>query len=168
MSAPEAMSRRTRPEREIVLGVISDTHGLMRPQALAALQGCDLIIHAGDVGSTDVIKELSSVAPTHVVRGNVDTGSWATDLPMTEFVEVGGRRFYVLHEISQLDFDPADLGCAAVVYGHSHQPSIETRKGVLFLNPGSAGPRRFRLPVTVARIDLSGPRLRPQIVELTV
>jgi uncharacterized protein len=168
MSAPETQSATTQSARAIILGVISDTHGLMRPQALAALQGCDLIIHAGDVGSTDVIKELSGVAPTCVVRGNVDTGSWATALPMTEFVEIGGRRFYVLHEISQLDFDPADLSCAAVVYGHSHQPSIETREGVLFLNPGSAGPRRFKLPVTVARIDLSGPRMRPKIVELQV
>jgi putative phosphoesterase len=162
------MSDNSMSEREITVGVISDTHGLMRPQALAALQGCDLIIHAGDVGSSDVIKELAGIAPTHVVRGNVDTGSWATALPMTDFVEIGGRRFHVLHEISQLDFDPADLGCAAVVYGHSHQPSIETHEGVLFLNPGSAGPRRFKLPVTVARIDLSGPRMRPQIVELQV
>jgi hypothetical protein len=140
----------------------------MRPQALAALQGSDLIIHAGDVGNTDVIKKLAGIAPTHVVRGNIDRADWAASLPMTEFVDIGGRRFCVLHEISQLDFDPADLGCAAVVYGHSHQPSIETREGVLFLNPGSAGPRRFKLPVTVARIDLSGPRMRPEIVELQV
>jgi putative phosphoesterase len=162
------MSDNSMSEREIAVGVISDTHGLMRPQALAALQGCDLIIHAGDVGSTAVITELSGIAPTYVVRGNVDGADWATALPMTEFVEIGGRRFFVLHEISHLDFDPADLGCAAVVFGHSHQPSIETREGVLFLNPGSAGPRRFNLPVTVARIDLSGPRMRPQIVELQV
>jgi len=155
-------------EREITVGVISDTHGLMRPQALAALQGCDLIIHAGDVGSTDVIKELAAIAPTHVVRGNVDSGDWAAGLPMTELVEAGERLFFVLHEISQLDLDPAHAGLAAVVFGHSHQPSIETHDGVLFLNPGSAGPRRFKLPVTVARIDLSGPRMRPQIVELQV
>jgi putative phosphoesterase len=168
MTTPQITSQRTKPGREILVGVISDTHGLMRPQALAALQGSDLIIHAGDVGNTDVIKELAGIAPTHVVRGNIDRADWAASLPMTEFVDIGGRRFYVLHEISQLDFDPADLGCAAVVYGHSHQPSIETREGVLFLNPGSAGPRRFKLPVTVARIDLSGPRMRPEIVELQV
>jgi putative phosphoesterase len=159
---------KTLSEREIVVGVISDTHGLMRPQALAALQGCDLIIHAGDVGNSDVLKELAGIAPTRVVRGNVDQADWAASLPMTELVDIGGWRFYVLHEISQLDFDPTDLDCAAVVFGHSHQPSIETHEGVLFLNPGSAGPRRFKLPVTVARIDLSGPRMRPQVVELQV
>jgi uncharacterized protein len=168
MQALNAMSEETRSDREIVLGVISDTHGLMRPQALAALQGCDLIIHAGDVGSTEVIKALSGIAPTHVVRGNIDDADWAASLPMTEIVEVGERRFFVLHEISQLDFDPADRGCTAVVYGHSHQPLIEMREGVLFLNPGSAGPRRFKLPVTVARVGVSGQGLRPQIVELTV
>jgi putative phosphoesterase len=161
-------SQRTQPEREIVVGVISDTHGLMRPQALAALQGCDLIIHAGDVGTTDVIKELSGIAPTHVVRGNIDQGDWAAGLPMCELVEAGERLFFVLHEISQLDLDPAHAGFAAVVFGHSHQPSIETREGVLFLNPGSAGPRRFKLPVTVARVGVSGQGLRPQIVDLDV
>jgi hypothetical protein len=158
----------TRTGQEMTVGVISDTHGLMRPQALAALQGCDLIIHAGDVGSTDVIEELSGIAPTHVVRGNVDTAGWAADLPMTGLVEAGDHRFFVLHQISQLDFDPAGMGYAAVVYGHSHQPMIETRSGVLFLNPGSAGPRRFKLPVTVARVGVSGARLRPEIVELQV
>jgi uncharacterized protein len=166
MSAPETMAERTQLDHEITVGVISDTHGLMRPQALAALRGCDLIIHAGDVGSTDVIKELTGIAPTHVVRGNVDKADWAASLPMTEIVEVFERRFFVLHEISQLDFDPADLDCVAVVFGHSHQPLIETRAGVLFLNPGSAGPRRFNLPVTVARVGVSGQGLRPQIVEL--
>ena len=155
-------------EREIVVGVISDTHGLMRPEALVALRGSDLIIHAGDVGNPDVINELAGIAPAHVVRGNVDTGDWAASLPMTELVEVGERRFYVLHEVSQLDLDPADAGFGAVVYGHSHQPMIETRQGVLFLNPGSAGPRRFKLPVTVARVGVSGRRLRPEIVELQV
>jgi putative phosphoesterase len=155
-------------EREIVVGVISDTHGLMRPQAVAALQGADLIIHAGDVGNPDIIKELAGIAPTHVVRGNIDTGGWATSLPMTELVEVGERRFFVLHQIAQLDFEPADVGFAAVVFGHSHQPLIETRQGVLFLNPGSAGPRRFRLPVTLARVAVSGQRVRPEIIELQV
>jgi len=155
-------------EREITLGVISDTHGLMRPLAVAALRGVDMIIHAGDVGNPEVIKELSGIAPIHVVRGNVDTRDWAGRLPMTERVEVGKQLFYVLHQISQLDLDPADLGFAAVVFGHSHQPLIETRQGVLFLNPGSAGPRRFRLPVTLARVAVSGAGLRPEIVELQV
>ena len=156
------------PEREIIVGVISDTHGLLRREAVAALRGSDLIIHAGDVGNPDVIKELSGLAPTHAVRGNVDTGGWAARLPVTELVEVGAHRFFVLHQVSQLCLDPADLGIAAVVFGHSHQPMIETRQGVLFLNPGSAGPRRFKLPVTVARVGVSGARMRPEIVELQV
>jgi hypothetical protein len=153
-------------ERGITVGVISDTHGLLRPQAVAALRGSDMIIHAGDVGNPDVIEALAGVAPTFAVRGNVDQGDWAARLPVTELVEVGERRFYVLHEISQLDLDPASAGFAAVVFGHSHQPLIERRHGVLFLNPGSAGPRRFKLPVAVARITVSGPDVRPEIVEL--
>jgi uncharacterized protein len=158
----------TMPGRAIVVGVISDTHGLLRPQAVAALRGSDIIIHAGDVGNPDVIEALAGVAPTFVVRGNIDTAEWAARLPMTECVEVGERLFYVLHEISQLDFDPADAGFAVVVYGHSHQPLIETRRGVLFLNPGSAGPRRFNLPIAVARIAVSGEGMRPEILELPV
>jgi putative phosphoesterase len=148
--------------------VISDTHGLLRPQAVAALRGSDMIIHAGDVGNPDIIKALAGIAPTYAVRGNIDTADWAARLPMTELVEVGERLLYVLHEVSQLDLDPADAGFAAVVYGHSHQPLIETRKGVLFLNPGSAGPRRFNLPIAVARIAVSGGSMRPEIVELQV
>jgi uncharacterized protein len=155
-------------ERAITVGVISDTHGLLRPQAVAALRGSDMIIHAGDVGNPDVIKALEDVAPTFAVRGNIDKGTWATDLPMTELVEVGEQVFYVLHEISQLDFDPAEAGFAAVVFGHSHQPLIETRQGVLFLNPGSAGPRRFKLPIAVARIAVSGRYMHPEIFELQV
>jgi hypothetical protein len=163
MPAPENMS-----ERGITVGVISDTHGLLRPQAVAALRGSDVIIHAGDVGNPGVIEALARVAPTFAVRGNIDTGDWAARLPVTEVVEVGERRFYVLHEISALDRDPADAGFAAVVFGHSHQPSIERRHGVLFLNPGSAGPRRFKLPVAVARIAVSGRELHPEIVELRI
>jgi uncharacterized protein len=155
-------------ERGITVGVISDTHGLLRPQAVAALRGSDMIIHAGDVGNPDVIKALEDVAPTFAVRGNIDKGTWAADLPMTELVEVGEQVFYVLHEISQLDFDPAEAGFAAVVFGHSHQPLIETRQGVLFLNPGSAGPRRFKLPIAVARIAVSGRYMHPEILELQV
>lgn len=155
-------------ERELTVGVISDTHGLLRPQAVAALRGSDLIIHAGDVGNPDVLKELETVAPTFAVRGNVDGGGWAAGLPMTELVDVGERLFYVLHEISQLDLDPAAAGFAAVVFGHSHQPLIETRDGVLFLNPGSAGPRRFSLPIALARVVVSGASMHPEIVELQV
>jgi putative phosphoesterase len=153
---------------ETVVGVISDTHGLLRPQALDALAGVDLIIHAGDVGTPTVVIALRKVAPTFVVRGNIDKGGWAAALPMTELVNLGERLLFVLHDISELDLDPAAAGFAAVVFGHSHQPLIETRNGVLFLNPGSAGPRRFKLPVSVARITVSGLEMRPEIVELKV
>jgi uncharacterized protein len=148
------------------LGVISDTHGLLRPEAIAALRGCDLIIHAGDVGNAEVIDRLADIAPTFAIRGNVDTGTWAAHLPRTDVVEVGSLMFYVLHNIA--DLDPPTAGFAAVVFGHSHQPSIETRDGVLFLNPGAAGPRRFRLPVTLARVAVAGRELRPEIVTLEV
>lgn len=154
--------------RETVVGLISDTHGLMRPQALAALDGSRLIIHAGDVGRPEVIEALRAVAPTFAVRGNVDVQDWAAALPATELVEAEQASFWVLHEIAHLDRDPAAAGFAAVVFGHSHKPSIETRDGVLYVNPGSAGPRRFSLPVTVARVRVSGRHLLPEIVELAV
>jgi uncharacterized protein len=153
---------------EIIVGVVSDTHGLLRPQAIDALRGSAMIIHAGDVGNAEVIDRLGGIAPTFVVRGNIDKGSWAARLPATELVAIGELHFFVLHEISQLELDPAAAGFAAVVFGHSHKPSIETRQGVLFLNPGSAGPRRFKLPVTVARVRVSGRRLHPDIVQLQV
>ena len=156
------------PAREFVVGVISDTHGLLRPEALDVLRGSDMIIHAGDVGKPEVIARLGEVAPLHVVCGNVDQESWAAALPMTELVEVGDHRFFVLHDIAQLDVDPAAAGFAAVVFGHSHRPSIETRNGVLFLNPWSAGPRRFKLPITVARVKTSGRHIRADIVDLGV
>ena len=155
-------------EAEIIVGIISDTHGLVRPEAVAALRGSDLIIHAGDVGRPEVIDQLRAIAPTFVVRGNIDKGSWAATLPLTELVEVGELRFFVLHELSQLDLDPVAAGFAAVVFGHSHLPSIETRQGVLFLNPGSAGPRRFKLPVAVAQVRVNGQQMRPEIVQLQV
>jgi putative phosphoesterase len=151
---------------ELVVGVISDTHGLLRPQAVEALRGSHLIIHAGDVGAPEIIDELGGIAPTHAVRGNIDGGAWAKALPMTEVVEVGARLFYVLHNIAELDLDPPTAGFAAVVFGHSHQPLIEMRQGVLFLNPGSAGPRRFWLPICLARVTVSGEGMRPEIVEL--
>jgi len=156
------------PDRDTVVGVISDTHGLLRPEAVAALRGSDLIIHAGDVGKPEVIEALRAIAPTFVVRGNIDKAHWAQALPMTELVAVGESQFFVLHDIADLDLDPATAGFAAVVYGHSHQPSTETREGVLFLNPGSAGPRRFTLPVTVARVVVSARGLASEIVELKV
>jgi putative phosphoesterase len=156
------------PRPEILVGIISDTHGLLRPQAIAALRGCDIIIHAGDVGHPAIIDKLRGMAPTFVVRGNIDQGEWAAGLAMTELVDVGALKFFVLHQIAQLDLDPAAEGFAAVVFGHSHVPSVEACRGVLFLNPGSAGPRRFKLPVTVARARVSGRRIFPDIVELQV
>jgi putative phosphoesterase len=150
----------------MLVGIISDTHGLVRPEAIAALKGADLIIHAGDVGKPAVLEPLRRIAPTFAVRGNIDKGAWAAALPATACVEAGGTLFWVLHDIADLDRDPAAAGFAAVVFGHSHKPSIKTRDGVLYINPGSAGPRRFRLPVTLARVDVSGAELRPEIVEL--
>jgi putative phosphoesterase len=148
------------------LGVISDTHGLLRPEAVAALRGSDVIIHAGDVGTASVIDGLREIAPTFAIRGNVDSGSWAVPLDATALVDVGKHVFYVLHNVADLDLDPPAAGFAAVVFGHSHKPSIETRDGVLWLNPGSAGPRRFRLPITLARVAVTGTELKPEIVEL--
>jgi putative phosphoesterase len=150
------------------VGVISDTHGLLRPEAVAALEGCDLLVHAGDVGDPAILGELRRLAPVHAVRGNVDRGAWAEALPVTEVVEVGSVLLYVLHDLATLDLDPAAAGFAAVLYGHSHRPSRQIRHGVLYLNPGSAGPRRFRLPVTVARLTLSYGQLDAEILELEV
>jgi uncharacterized protein len=148
------------------IGAISDTHGLLRPQALAALAGCDPIIHAGDVGSPDVLARLGALAPVHAVRGNVDHGAWSANLPVTQRIEIDGFRIYVLHILAELGPQAAD-NVDAVIYGHSHQPKIETKNGTLFFNPGSAGPRRFRLPITVGRMTAEHGKLRAEIVELT-
>jgi len=150
------------------VGVISDTHGLLRPEAVDALAGVDFIIHAGDIGSPDVLDGLSQIGPVTAVRGNNDKGSWAQALPITEVLEVGACLLYVVHEIQALDLDPRAAGFQAVITGHSHQPFAEVRDGVLFLNPGSAGPRRFKLPVAVARIHVEGSTLRHEFVELAV
>jgi hypothetical protein len=154
-------------KQDLIVGVISDTHGLLRPEAVEALRGSDIIIHAGDVGDAAIIEALRQLAPTHAVRGNIDHGDCAA-LPATEVVEIGEVLFFMLHDIGELDLDPPTAGFAAVVCGHSHRPSIETRDGVLYLNPGSAGPRRFKLPVTVARVRVSSRELRPEIVTLAV
>ncbi len=154
--------------RSWTVGVLSDTHGLVRPETVSALRGSDLIVHAGDVGRPEVLERLREIAPTRAVRGNVDRGAWAESLPSSDVVEVGGRELYVLHAVQDLDLDPAVAGFAAVIYGHSHRPSAELRSGVLYLNPGSAGPRRFALPVAVARIRVSRSRLEPEILELAV
>jgi putative phosphoesterase len=148
------------------IGVISDTHGLLRGSALAALRGCDPIIHAGDVGDTVVLEALGEIAPVFAVRGNVDRADWAKALPAAARVEIEGRRIFVLHDIADLDFEPADAGFHAVIFGHSHRPSVETIAGVLHLNPGSAGPRRFDLPVTLAHLTFAQGELAAKIVEI--
>lgn len=150
------------------IGVISDTHGLLRPEAVWALRGCERIAHAGDVGDPAILDALERLAPVAAVRGNVDRGAWADALPETEVVEVGSALLYVLHDLAQLDLDPAAAGFAAVISGHTHEPRSEVREGVLYLNPGSAGPRRFKLPVTVAMLTVSGDRVTAEIVELRV
>jgi putative phosphoesterase len=156
--------RRTTPEH--IVGVISDTHGLVRPQALAALHGSAHIIHAGDIGTPAVLEALSAVAPVTAIRGNNDRDAWARSLPETTAVEVGGAWFYVLHDVHELDLDPRAAGFAAVIAGHSHKPAIGERHGTLFVNPGSAGPRRFTLPVAVARLYVGKVGIRGEIVEL--
>ncbi len=157
-----------RPNGENLLrvGVISDTHGLLRAEAQSALAGADLIVHAGDIGSAEILARLAAVAPVRAVRGNVDTGAWALDLPETDVVEVDGTLLYVLHDVAALDLEPSASGFAAVLSGHSHRPRIEERGGVLYLNPGSAGPCRFRLPVSVAWLVVEGGRVRAEIVIL--
>ena len=140
----------------------------MREEAIAALQGCGLIIHAGDIGTPAVLERLREIAPVHAVRGNNDRNEWARVLPLTEVVELGRRHVYLLHDLSELDIDPAAAGFAAVITGHTHKPLAELRDGVLYLNPGSAGPRRFRLPIAVARLTVSERGLQHEIIELAV
>jgi putative phosphoesterase len=152
------------PEHRI--GVISDTHGLLRPQALAALEGVELIIHAGDIGNPHILRQLERLAPVHAVRGNIDRGDWAADLPLTRVVEAGGVHLYVLHELFCLDLDPAAAGLAAVIFGHSHSPHLERKNGILYLNPGSAGPRRFTFPVTLALLQVQNNNLISEFVDL--
>jgi len=136
------------------IGLISDTHGLLRKEAVEALGGSEMVIHAGDVGKPEILEELRKIAPVVAVRGNVDTEPWAKELPETAVVEAGAAMIYVLHDVNALDLDPAASGFQIVVSGHSHKPGKTERDGVLYINPGSAGPRRFQLPVTVARLNL--------------
>ena len=150
----------------IVIGVISDTHGLLRPEAVAALRGCERIIHAGDVGAFEILDQLSGLAPVTPIRGNIDRGEWARKLPETEVVEVGGVSIYVLHDLAKLDIKPQAAGFTVVIYGHSHTPRQEVRDGVLYFNPGSAGPRRFKMPVTVGRLTVEGGTVQPEIVKI--
>ncbi len=152
----------------IRVGLISDTHGLVREEAVAALTGCQHILHAGDIDAPDVLVKLRKLAPITVVRGNNDRGAWAQAIPAYEVVEFGPVSVYLRHDESELDLDPQAAGFQVMLFGHSHKPRIETRDGILFVNPGSAGPRRFRLPVTVGELLISGNQVDARIIELAV
>jgi uncharacterized protein len=151
-----------------IVGVISDTHGLLRAEAVASLRGSDRIVHAGDVGALEILDELAKIAPVTAVRGNVDRADWGRGLPKSELIEVDGVSIYVVHIREELDLNPQAAGIGAVVYGHSHRPAQEVKRGVLYFNPGSAGPRRFKLPVTVGRLIIEGGAVRGEIVDLKV
>jgi putative phosphoesterase len=150
----------------ILIGVTSDTHGLLRPEALKALRGAQYIIHAGDVGAPEILEELSAIAPLTAVRGNVDQGAWALTLAESEVLEVGGISIYVLHDLAELKLKAKAAGFAVVVSGHSHIPKQEIRDGVLYFNPGSAGPRRFKLPVSVGSLIVEDGKVRGKIMNL--
>ncbi len=149
-------------------GIISDTHGLLRPQAVDALRGVSMIVHAGDLGSREVLESLETIAPVCAIRGNVDKAAWAARVPETRVIRIEQALIYVLHDVKQLDFDPAQHGYAAVISGHSHKAGQQVRDDVLYLNPGSAGPRRFRVPVTMALMTVDGESVQLEIVTLDV
>jgi len=155
-------------DRLYLVGLISDTHGLTRPEALDALRHSDLIVHCGDIGNPSVLEALRSLAPVRAIRGNNDRGAWAASLPASDVVEVGAHTIYVLHDLAELDLDPAAAGVTAVVSGHSHKPVIQKKGEILFVNPGSAGPRRFSLPTTVARLAFHSGACSAEIVQLDV
>jgi putative phosphoesterase len=151
---------------EITVGVISDTHGLLRPEALEALRDSNLILHAGDVGPPDILEALRCIAPVKAVRGNIDTAPWCDSLPQTEVIEAGGLSLYMLHDLKQLDLNPSASEFAAVICGHSHAPMNEVRKGVLYFNPASAGPRRFKLPICAGKLHISSGKITGEIIDL--
>jgi uncharacterized protein len=154
--------------RSLLIGVISDTHGLLRAEAIAALRGSDHIIHAGDVGTPEILDQLGAIAPVTAVRGNVDKGTWAQRLPETEVFEAGGISIYVVHDLAQLDLKPKAAGFAAVISGHTHVPKQEMGDGVLYFNPGSAGPRRFKLPVSIGKLIVEDGSVRGELLTLSV
>jgi putative phosphoesterase len=149
-----------------VVGIISDTHGLLRPEAVEALKGSRYIVHGGDVGDENILRTLEAIAPVTAVRGNVDYDAWARRLPLTAVLDVDGVRIYAVHDIGTLDIDPPAAGVDVVVFGHSHRPGIEHRNGVMYLNPGSAGPRRFNLPVSIARLTVEHGGAKAEIVQI--
>ena len=160
--------RRHQVRGRAVVGVIADTHGLLRPEAVAALKGVDMIVHAGDIGSAAILAELGAIAPVVAVRGNNDRDVWAASIPEIATAEIAGSRLYVIHDLKTLAGDPAGLGVDVIISGHSHQPSVRQQPGYLLLNPGSAGPRRFSLPIAVARLHLGPAGPRAEIVELPI
>ena len=153
--------------RATVVGVICDTHGLLRPEALQALRGSEHIIHAGDVGDPEILDQLRTIAPVTAVRGNIDKDAWARKLPDTAVLEIARVSIYVLHDLAQLDLKPEAAGFEVVISGHSHVPKQETREGVLYFNPGSAGPRRFKLPITVGKLVIEKKKVRAEIIVLS-
>ncbi len=152
----------------MLIGVISDTHGLLRSEAIAALRGSGRILHAGDVGGPEILDRLGELAPVTAIRGNVDRGPWAKALPETDVVEVEDISIYLLHDLAQLDLKPEAAGFRVVIYGHSHQPKMEEKNGVLYFNPGSAGPRRFRLPVSLGRLVIVHGKVRGELIDLKI
>ena len=150
----------------MIIGVISDTHGLLRPEAINALRGSEHIIHAGDIGDAAIIPALEKIAPVTAIRGNIDVGPWTKRFPEVEIVELAGLHIYILHDLNALDLNPKAAGFAAVISGHSHQPKQEIKEGVLYFNPGSAGPRRFKLPITLGRLEIVDGKVSGRIIEL--
>jgi len=150
------------------VGLISDTHGLLRPEAVAFVRGCDYIVHAGDICDPQILERLAAIAPVTAVRGNNDFGTWAAAVPETGLLQVGGVLIHVLHDVAQLDIDPVEAGVRVVVSGHSHKPAVLERDGVLYVNPGSAGPRRFKLPISVAEITIDAGKIVPRLVDLEI
>jgi putative phosphoesterase len=148
------------------VGVISDTHGLLRPEAAAFLRGCDHIVHGGDITDARVLEELSKIAPVTAVRGNNDRGAWAEKIRETELVRIGDIHVYAIHDLADLDIDPRAAGVAVVISGHTHKPLTQERDGVLFVNPGSAGPRRFKLPISIAELTIVGTTVSSRTIEL--
>jgi putative phosphoesterase len=150
----------------VIVGVISDTHGLLRPEAVALLRGSEHIIHAGDIGAPEIIPALEQIAPVTAIRGNIDKEAWTLRFPETEVADLAGLHIYIIHDLSALDLNPKTAGFAAVISGHSHQPKQEIKDGVLYFNPGSAGPRRFKLPISVGRLEIETGKLRGNILEV--
>lgn len=159
---------RSLPHSLKLIGLIADTHGLIRPQALDALKGVDLIIHAGDIGKPEVLQSLREIAPLVAIKGNIDKNNWAKALPETKGLTIGEIRVYVIHNVNELDLNPAARGYQVVISGHSHKPSVVTRDGVLFVNPGSAGPRRFKLPVALGKLRVSARDVTAELLELAI